>query len=140
MPCASCRRRSPPRSGSRWTTRGRGSAVAGFRRLRLWSELASARSGLAAAGIELSVDDRLDDLPSDSEEALAWALREAVTNVLRHSRARHCSIVLRRGGSRDVLEVEDDGRGSVPGDGGSGLMGLAERLAPLDGSIEASPG
>lgn len=116
------------------------SAAAGFRRLGLRSELASARSGLTAAGIEFLVDDRLGDLPGDREEALAWALREAVTNVLRHSRASRCSVVLRRDGSSAVMEVEDDGVGSAPGTtGGGGLTGIGERLAPLDGSVRASP-
>lgn len=115
-------------------------AVARFRQPGLRSELAAARSGMAAAGIELSVDDRVGDLPEDREEALAWALREAVTNVLRHSRARHCSVVLKRDGASAVMVVDDDGVGAAPGGAGSGLAGIAERLAAVDGSLETSPG
>jgi len=116
------------------------SAVSGFRRLRLPSELALARSGLAAAGIELSVDDRLGDLPEEREEALAWALREAITNVLRHGRASRCSVVLRREESTAVLEVANDGAAPAAAGTGSGLTGIAERLAALHGSVEAAAG
>jgi two-component system sensor histidine kinase DesK len=117
-------------------------AVAGFRQLRLGAELASARSGLTAAGIELSVESRLGEVPVDREEALAWALREAVTNVIRHSGARRCAVVLRRVDSTAQLEVADDGVGAAAGtgDAGSGLRGIAERLAALGGSLEAVPG
>jgi two-component system sensor histidine kinase DesK len=117
-------------------------AVAGFRQLRLGAELASARSGLAAAGIELSVESRLGEVPVDREEALAWALREAVTNVIRHSRARRCAVVLRRVDSTALLEVADDGVGADAGagDAGSGLRGIAERLEALGGSLDAAPG
>lgn len=114
-------------------------AVAGFRHLRLGSELAAARSGLTTAGIELSVEARLGDVPADREEALAWALREAVTNVIRHSRARRCAVVLRREGSTALLEVKDDGVGAVPRDAGSGPRSIAERLAAVGGSVDAAP-
>lgn len=116
-------------------------AVAGFRQLRLGAELASARSGLIAAGIELSVESRLGDVPADHEEALAWALREAVTNVIRHSRARHCAVALRREGSTALLEVADDGVGAASGSvtAGSGLRGIGERLAALGGSVDSVP-
>jgi two-component system, NarL family, sensor histidine kinase DesK len=117
-------------------------AVAGFRQLRLGAELASARSGLTAAGIDLSVESRLGEVPVDREEALAWALREAVTNVIRHSRARRCAVVLWRVDSTALLEVADDGVGAAAGAGdtGSGLRGIEERLAVLGGSLDAAPG
>jgi two-component system sensor histidine kinase DesK len=115
-------------------------AVAGFRQLRLGSELASARLGLTAAGIGLSVEGVLGDVPEDREEALAWALREAVTNVIRHSRARQCAVVLRRVGTRALLEVADDGVGAAEGAAGSGLAGIAERVGALGGSMHAAPG
>ena len=78
----------------------------------------------------------------DREEALAWALREAVTNVIRHSRARRCAVVLRRVDSTALLEVADDGVGADAGagDAGSGLRGIAERLEALGGSLDAAPG
>jgi two-component system sensor histidine kinase DesK len=115
-------------------------AVAGFRQPGLTAELASASAGLAAAGIELSVDRQLDGLPPEVEEALAWALREAVTNVLRHSGAHRCSIAIRREGTVAVLQVADDGAGLDGSEAGSGLAGIAERLATLDGALDISRG
>ncbi|QFZ74465.1 sensor histidine kinase [Streptomyces fagopyri] len=77
----------------------------------------------------------------ESESALAWALREAITNVVRHSGARRCVVELVRRQTLDgpVLElvVEDDGSGGS-GDGpGNGLTGLTERLEKAGGTLEA---
>jgi two-component system sensor histidine kinase DesK len=68
---------------------------------------------------------------------LGFAAREGVTNVIRHSGARRCEIAVRRLGEVAELEVHDDGVG--PPDGGregSGLRGLAERLAEGGGTLE----
>jgi two-component system sensor histidine kinase DesK len=113
-------------------------AVAGYRRPDLEAELAAARSALEAAGVELSVEDGLGALPPMQENALAWVLRESVTNVLRHSRARRCVVRLRRENLSAVLDVEDDGRGGVRDREGNGIRGIAERVAALGGSCEAS--
>ncbi|MFM9558939.1 MULTISPECIES: sensor histidine kinase [Streptomyces] len=122
-------------------------AVTGYRRPRLGAELAGARDALTAAGItpELPADPDLSDVPEESESALAWALRESVTNVVRHSGAHRCTVDLVRRHTLDgpVLEltVDDDGRGApggTPGVGtGSGLVGLAERLDKVGGTLEA---
>ncbi|MEE1833408.1 sensor histidine kinase [Streptomyces sp. SP17KL33] len=122
-------------------------AVTGYRRPRLGAELAGARDALTAAGIspELPSDPDLTDIPEESESALAWALRESVTNVVRHSGAHRCTVDLVRRHTLDgpVLEltVDDDGRGApagTPGVGtGSGLAGLTERLAKVGGTLEA---
>ncbi|WP_086785638.1 sensor histidine kinase [Streptomyces caniscabiei] len=122
-------------------------AVTGYRRPRLGAELAGARDALTAAGItpELPADPDLGDVPEESESALAWALRESVTNVVRHSGAHRCTVDLVRRHTLDgpVLEltVDDDGRGApggTPGVGtGSGLAGLAERLDKVGGTLEA---
>jgi len=115
-------------------------AVAGYRRPDLETELAAARSALEAAGVDLTVEDGLGELPPMQENALAWVLRESVTNVLRHSRARRCVVRLRRENMSAVLDVEDDGHGSVRDRGreGSGIRGITERVAALGGSCEAS--
>jgi two-component system sensor histidine kinase DesK len=113
-------------------------AVAGYRRPDLETELAAARSALEAAGVDLSVEDELGALPPMQENALAWVLRESVTNVLRHSRARRCVVRLRREELSAVLEVEDDGRGGARDRDGSGMRGIAERAAALGGSSEGS--
>ncbi|MFD3499626.1 sensor histidine kinase [Streptomyces sp. NPDC058676] len=118
-------------------------AVTGYRRPRLPAELAGAQSALTAAGVtaDLPAEPDLAGVPEDSESALAWALREAVTNVVRHSGALRCSVDVVRRQTLDgpVLElsVEDDGSGG-PGDGpGNGLTGLTERLTMVGGSLEA---
>ncbi|MDN0195555.1 histidine kinase [Streptomyces sp. S.PNR 29] len=118
-------------------------AVTGYRRPRLTAELAGARAALTAAGItaDLPAEPDLTGVPEESESTLAWALREAVTNVVRHSGARRCTVELLRRQTLDgpVLElcVEDNGS-TGPGSGpGNGLTGLAERLEKAGGSLEA---
>ncbi|QKW31250.1 sensor histidine kinase [Streptomyces seoulensis] len=120
-------------------------AVTGYRRPRLAAELAGARVALTAAGVEARLpaepDTHLDGVPEESESALAWALREAVTNVVRHSGARRCAVELVRRQTLDgpVLElsVEDDGAGGAGGVPGNGLTGLSERLVKAGGGLEA---
>lgn len=118
-------------------------AVAGYRRPTLADELLGAQEMLAAAGIGCRVDGQSPALPPDRESALAWALREGVTNVIRHSRAQRCVISLTDTGDRVELAVADDGRGvqaaSLGSSGGNGLAGLKERLATVGGRAEAQP-
>ncbi|KAB1987929.1 sensor histidine kinase [Streptomyces triticiradicis] len=117
-------------------------AVTGYRRLRLAEELAGAQVALTAAEVtaDLPAEPGLDGVPEETESALAWVLREAVTNVVRHSGARRCTVELVRRQTLDghVLElaVEDDGSGGS-GAPGNGLTGLAERLEKAGGSMEA---
>ncbi|GHH50003.1 two-component sensor histidine kinase [Streptomyces umbrinus] len=117
-------------------------AVTGYRRPRLTGELAGVRVALTAAGItaELPAEPDLTGVASETESALAWALREAVTNVVRHSGARRCTVELVRRQTLEgpVLEltVEDDGGGAAGGPG-NGLTGLRERLEKVGGELEA---
>ncbi|MEW2162467.1 sensor histidine kinase [Streptomyces sp. NPDC007084] len=122
-------------------------AVTGYRRPRLAGELAGAQVALTAAGViaELPAEPDLHGVSEESESALAWSLREAVTNVVRHSGARRCTVELVRRQTLDgpVLElsVEDDGSGGSPaGVHGNGLTGLTERLEKAGGSLEAGGG
>ena len=90
-------------------------AVSGYRRPTLAIEVITARNALEAAGIALEDDAgltlRSGTFDPDAEAVLAWCLREAVTNVIRHSRARHCRIRLAERAGELSLEVTDDGRG-----------------------------
>jgi two-component system, NarL family, sensor histidine kinase DesK len=114
-------------------------AVLGLRRASLASEIDQARDTLTAAGIEVTVHTG-DPLPAAVQAPLAFAVREATTNVLRHSRARHCDIALRPAADRAVLEVRDDGiGGSDSPEHGTGLRGLGERVAEVGGTLEAGP-
>ncbi|MCH5672832.1 sensor histidine kinase [Streptomyces gilvus] len=118
-------------------------AVSGYRRTRLPDELAGAQVALKAAGVvaEVPAEPDLRDVPEESETALAWALREAVTNVVRHSGAGRCTVELLRRQTLDgaVLElsVEDNGSGGSGKGPGNGLTGLTERLEKAGGTLEA---
>ena len=113
-------------------------AVEGYRELTLPGELARARTALAAAEIEADLPGSADDVPSELRELFAWTIREGITNVIRHSGARRCRVVL----APDHVEVRDDGpgpAGDAPGaaPGGHGLLGLRERAAAVGGTVQA---
>lgn len=121
-------------------------AVAGYRRPTLDAELAGARDMLDAAEITCHVERAASDLPPQTDSVLAWAVREGVTNVIRHSQARHCEIRVYQTDGEIRVEISDDGIGSsltsndtngVPV--ASGLSGLAERVAASGGDFEAGP-
>jgi two-component system, NarL family, sensor histidine kinase DesK len=113
-------------------------AVHGYGRRAVADELEGARSALTAAGIECRVAASTDDLPDEIENAIAWAVREATTNVVRHSGARTCEIRLSTGDGRVALQVDDDGARTAGGSrNGAGLAGLAERARRLHGMLEA---
>ena len=110
-------------------------AVVGIRATGLQAELAAARLALLSA--EIRLDQRLEpvELPPEVESVLALGLREAVTNVLRHSGANRVEVELVRepGGIR--LGISDDGRGGAI-EANTGLAGMRERLAALGGRLE----
>ena len=115
-------------------------AVAGYRRPTLDDELAGAREMLAAAGITCRIDNDAGVLPNTVDSVLAWAVREGTTNVIRHSSAKHCRIVLATDDEETYAEITDDGQGYQKENGegsGSGLSGLTERVATFDGRVES---
>jgi two-component system, NarL family, sensor histidine kinase DesK len=116
-------------------------AVSGYRRPELDAELAGARTALDAAGITTTIDRPAVDLPADVEAVLAWTVREAATNVIRHSGARHSAIRVVPALDQASVEVLDDGHGPANGSAprGSGLVGLEERLRAAGGRLEAGP-
>ncbi|MFI2645908.1 sensor histidine kinase [Streptomyces sp. NPDC018610] len=115
--------------------------VRGYREADLEAELAGAHGVLAAAGIACSITGSAAGLPAPVQSALGWVVREAATNVLRHGDARSCAITLRIDDGRADLSVENDGVPDSPARDrpGSGLAGLRERLAELDGTLRAGP-
>ena len=132
-------------------------AVTGYRQPGLAAELAAARRMLASAGIDGRVDAPTSyDLPPDVDALLAWTVREASTNIVRHSGARHAGIRVEVTGATAGAELTDDGAGppaaraasgagaggavAVTGPAGSGLAGLAERAARLGGTLVAGAG
>lgn len=121
-------------------------AVSGYRQPTLASELRAARELLTAAGVAATVDGEIPSAPPAVEAVLSWAVREGVTNVIRHSRAHRCTIRITQDFNRAAVEVSDDGHGhgataqAAAGErGGSGLRGLAERVAAQGGDFEAGP-
>jgi two-component system sensor histidine kinase DesK len=113
------------------------SAVAGYREVSLPGELASARAALEAAGIVAELPGAVDDIEPERREVMAWAVREGVTNVVRHSGARHTWVRL----TKDGVEIADDGVG-VPDPGQAvraatshGLVGLRERAAAAGADV-----
>jgi two-component system sensor histidine kinase DesK len=106
--------------------------IAGRREVSLAPELVNARSALASANIAAEVPNAVDDVPAANRELFGWAVREGVTNVLRHSKASRCVIRL----TGTTIEIHDDGVGADPADAdGNGLRGLRERVANAGGSI-----
>lgn len=116
-------------------------AVAGYRQPTLAGELDGAREMLDAAGIAHRTENEAGGLSDALDTVLAWTVREGVTNIIRHSGARNCSIRLTREGDEVRAEIKDDGRGfSMKRNGpGSGLSGLAERVEAQGGDLEAGP-
>lgn len=103
----------------------------------LKEELASAGATLEAAGIACDVRSAQLDLPRETEAALAWAVREGATNVLRHSRASRCHITISANDGHLRLSIVDNGVGSADTGDGQGLQGIRERLEPLGGRLSA---
>ncbi|MFI9841963.1 sensor histidine kinase [Nonomuraea sp. NPDC051941] len=105
----------------------------------LRTEIDGAAALLGAAGVETRLDVAdLRSLPGSAQSALAWAVREGTTNLLRHSEAGSCTITLSRQHGRIRLEIVNDGvRGAAGLGSGSGLAGVAERAEAVSGSSEA---
>ena len=112
--------------------------VAGWHHASLADELYVATEALTAAGaaVKTEGDWRLDLAPS-VETVMAMALREAVTNIVRHSHAEHVLLRLDAPDGGVQLRVADDGVGHN-GDEGSGLRGMRERVLAAGGTIEFS--
>jgi two-component system, NarL family, sensor histidine kinase DesK len=125
-------------------------AAAGYREVTLDGELASARTALAAAGIAADLPEHdISEIPRLRQELFGWAVREGVTNVIRHSGATRCVIRV----SPDEVEISDDGTGPGqcprepaaqgadlaagpdPLPSGHGLNGLRERAAAAGATI-----
>ncbi|MDX3247342.1 sensor histidine kinase [Streptomyces sp. ME18-1-4] len=135
-------------------------AVTGYREGSLVTELDRARSALTAAGVEPSVSRSGPPPEPQTAALLGWVVREAVTNVVRHSGASRCQITVTGAPERVRLTVTDNGTGGSdrvsgggsgsgsgtgggdcrPPRGGTGLTGLRERLATAGGSLTAGPG
>lgn len=124
---------------SRETLREVRTAVAGYRSEGVPAELERARLALQAAEVKLEYFVAPLDLQPAEETVLSLALREAVTNVLRHAAARTCRITLEQTAEEVRLEVHDDGRGGSAPEG-IGLASMRERVQGLGGRLERRAG
>jgi two-component system sensor histidine kinase DesK len=104
-------------------------------RATLGDEAQRAGAMLKAADVKARFEFEHVALPRPLEEALALALREAVTNVARHADASTCAVRLSTGAGAVTMEIHDDGRGSHEPEGG-GLRGMRERIEACGGRIE----
>jgi len=115
-------------------------AVSGYREVTLANELAAAREVLRSAGISAQLPGAVDAVDPAAAELFGWVVREGITNVVRHSRARSCEVRL----GRRSIEITDDGpgvrsSGDGTAEGGNGLAGLRERAAAAGGRLHAGP-
>jgi hypothetical protein len=113
--------------------------VAGGHAPSVDAELAAAEAALHLVGIQVSVDNIAASIDPAHETTIAWALREAVTNVVKHSGARTCRIALDAANGCTTLDVDDDGHGPVGEGTGTGLEGPADRIGALGGTLEVGP-
>ena len=110
-------------------------AISGYRGQGLAAELLRARQTLQTAGIAVDCEASEVPLSPAQETVLALALREAVTNVVRHAQAQTCSVRLGRDEQLCTLEIANNGCGA-DGPEGNGLRGMRERLEAIGGSLQ----
>jgi two-component system sensor histidine kinase DesK len=109
------------------------SAVTGIRTADLAAELASARLLLASSMVHLDYGSP-PALPGEIERGLSLVLREAATNIARHAAASRARIEWVHEHARMCMQVSDNGRGGIDGDG-NGLSGMRERVRALGGTL-----
>jgi len=114
-------------------------AVAGIRLAGLEAELANARLSLLSADIQLHYQLAPVELSTEVETVLALAVREATTNIIRHSNARQVEIELVKNKNTLQLQISDDGKNTLVTPG-HGLSGMRERLELLGGKLEIDTG
>jgi two-component system sensor histidine kinase DesK len=113
-------------------------AIRGYRAQGLVAELAQAKSTLETAGLTVQCDAATTvKIPALQESVLSLAVREAVTNVVRHARARTCRMRLEQKNGSCRLEIHDDGCGASNGEG-NGLRGMRERVEMIGGTLNRS--
>jgi two-component system, NarL family, sensor histidine kinase DesK len=111
-------------------------AIRGYRSQGLAAELAQAKTTLETAGLTVQCDAATTvKLPAIQESVLSLAVREAVTNVVRHAKAHSCRMRVEQQNGSCRLEIHDDGLGSSNGEG-NGLRGMRERVEMLGGTLQ----
>ena len=106
----------------------------GYSTYKLSEEIQRAESALSSAGVTLQSETAEINMTPAQESVVALIMREAITNVVRHSQARVCKLRLAANNGDCVLEIKDDGRGGSLLEG-NGLRGMRERVEALGGTI-----
>lgn len=107
------------------------STVGGLRTTQLSEEIAAARVALTAAGVHVAAVGQASDVDPRNRVLFAWVLREATTNIVRHSGATQVSITL----AAHDLTVSDNGRGIAQARPGNGIRGMRERVSAAGGEV-----
>lgn len=110
--------------------------ISGYRTGGLAAEMDAARNALSAAGVRFDVQGlpSVGSLRPAEETVLGLALREAVTNVVRHAQASTCKLKFINENGRRSLLIEDDGMHAIQREG-NGLRGMRERVESLGGTL-----
>jgi two-component system sensor histidine kinase DesK len=111
------------------------STVRGYQSRGWMAEVEQAKSALSAAGVQAECEFETPKLPAAQEGVLALALREAVTNVIRHAKATSCYLTLRQENGSCRLQIKDDGCGTLSVEG-VGLSGMRQRVESLGGQLQ----
>ncbi len=111
-------------------------AIGGYRARGLGAEIQAARETLTTAGVTMIAEGDLqpNGLTAAEETVLALALREAVTNIVRHAQATECRLRLVVEHGHHRLSIEDNGRHTASSEG-NGLRGMRERVESLGGQL-----
>lgn len=108
--------------------------ISGYLAGGLQAEIERAQATLATAGVAMDCRFTNVGLTQAQERVLALVLREAVTNIVRHSQARTCRLRLLEANGACLLKIEDDGRGGLRSEG-HGIRGMRERIEALGGTL-----
>ena len=114
------------------------SAVLGFRATGLAHEIQCAQRALNAAQVKLTIQFEPFAMPAHVENVIALALREAITNIVRHAKASHCKVSIFSDDSYAFLRISDDGCAGTAVKSirkGNGLNGMSERVEALGGEL-----
>jgi two-component system sensor histidine kinase DesK len=110
-------------------------AISGYQQQSLDESIEHVRLSLAAADIDAAIEVEAVDLPPRTQAMLALVLREAATNIIRHSGARSCRIALTSEPKSVSLSIRDDGGGRIRMDG-NGVQGMRARIESLGGRLD----
>ncbi|PEN32114.1 sensor histidine kinase [Bacillus toyonensis] len=113
--------------------------ISDMRMITVEEELEQIKAILQAANIELEIEQEASasSLSPIEQNILGMCLREAVTNVVKHSKATQCTVSVLESQGELILKVEDNGIGlEDQNNDGNGIRGMKERIALIDGFVE----